>query len=934
MGSSTHPYKGLLDQLAQQAYADGTNAWTSQDHTTYTMTVGQSAALDTLLPMYLDHVFFPLLEEHQFLTEVHGVNGDNVDIGVVFCEMQGMERKLGTMAYHQLMQLVFPGTNGYNSETGGLMKDIMSPQMNMDEIRKYHKAVYRPDNCIVLICGSSLSEERVFHSLSEMDQRLAALVKDTKIERPFSKPLDPLVPQVVHMDFPSDSELFGRVDVGFRLGNIKQFRDFYTSAVVLSDYLSDGIASDLYVALVDLPEPYCRSVSFEFDLFKEVSFSVQLDGVPVAKLEEAAGRVMEVFRDLYKKGTIDVDRMRNVIESSLLEDKSEFESDPAETLQDNVGVCFLYFEPEDLPDIVFGEQRRLQELLSRSSDHAYWMQVLKKMILDVPHITLICRPSTSKQQSFLDEDDKLLADRAAALGEEGLKKAGEEVDKAIELTSRPCPPEVLRQLKKKVFGEVNHDSFHKLATWRCGAPPYEEHRPDWLAAHLHPLEELPFAFFEADHYAKTDFADLDIFMTFDEMTPEDLVFAELFTEVMFAAPLKDIPDHLQVAVLIRKDLLSESCSVGLAGGSSFQAGNFPHTIRLNARAKVENYSKAVHWMRRCVFESVFDSERLLVAYNALVSRLDEYSRSPHKVEGSILYNTIFADESLDVLLSLKNQKKFLKKFGKMLKKRPEKAVKQFNKFLEWFRSPVRTYSVLVHVTADFRRVPNPHSAWCSWPFPEAKTRFPWVLPASANLKRAPFKKRIVEVATLPIDSANACECWIGPSFKDKDDIAPLFCLTELLSAMESTLWVAVRGAGLAYHINLSMEIEKGLVTLDISEAANGADLAEALRVSHEILSKKTKDLIDEEALMTGKAISIGTVLSRMETHQRVSRGRFISVSRGYSSSWLIDQLQKVTTQDLMRVWKKYIRKAMKRSVLIVTLSEAEEQDFREALAEE
>ena len=37
MGSKKYPFKGVLDVIANRCLASGTNAWTDQDHTAYTL---------------------------------------------------------------------------------------------------------------------------------------------------------------------------------------------------------------------------------------------------------------------------------------------------------------------------------------------------------------------------------------------------------------------------------------------------------------------------------------------------------------------------------------------------------------------------------------------------------------------------------------------------------------------------------------------------------------------------------------------------------------------------------------------------------------------------------------------------------------------------------------------------------------------------------
>ena len=65
-GSEDYPYKGLLDQIANRCFAQGTNAWTDIDHTWYllalfceysfTIEVAGIEGFLTILPIYMDVV--------------------------------------------------------------------------------------------------------------------------------------------------------------------------------------------------------------------------------------------------------------------------------------------------------------------------------------------------------------------------------------------------------------------------------------------------------------------------------------------------------------------------------------------------------------------------------------------------------------------------------------------------------------------------------------------------------------------------------------------------------------------------------------------------------------------------------------------------------------------------------------------------------------
>lgn len=91
MGSEQYPYKGVLDNLANRAFAEGTNAWTDTDNTVYTIsTAGQQGFLQ-LLPIYVDHILYPTMHKAGYTTEVHHIDPQGNDSGVVYSEMQGRQ---------------------------------------------------------------------------------------------------------------------------------------------------------------------------------------------------------------------------------------------------------------------------------------------------------------------------------------------------------------------------------------------------------------------------------------------------------------------------------------------------------------------------------------------------------------------------------------------------------------------------------------------------------------------------------------------------------------------------------------------------------------------------------------------------------------------------------------------------------------------------
>jgi Zn-dependent M16 (insulinase) family peptidase len=71
MGSEKYPYKGILDLLANRAFADGTNAWTDTDHTAYTTSTAGGQGFLQLLPIYVDHILYPTIPDAAYAIFIH-----------------------------------------------------------------------------------------------------------------------------------------------------------------------------------------------------------------------------------------------------------------------------------------------------------------------------------------------------------------------------------------------------------------------------------------------------------------------------------------------------------------------------------------------------------------------------------------------------------------------------------------------------------------------------------------------------------------------------------------------------------------------------------------------------------------------------------------------------------------------------------------------
>jgi Zn-dependent M16 (insulinase) family peptidase len=152
MGSKSYRYKGLLDKLASRAYSS-TNAWTAVDHTAYSLETAGWDGFAQILPVYLEHVILPIITDETCITEVHHVDGEGNDAGVVYSEMQALQYTSTELMDLRARRLLYPETVGFRYETGGMMEAlrVLTPQ----RIREFHKAMYRPQNLAVIVIGET-----------------------------------------------------------------------------------------------------------------------------------------------------------------------------------------------------------------------------------------------------------------------------------------------------------------------------------------------------------------------------------------------------------------------------------------------------------------------------------------------------------------------------------------------------------------------------------------------------------------------------------------------------------------------------------------------------------------------------------------------------------------------------------------------------------
>ena len=251
--------------------ASGTNAWTANTHTAYTVTTAGPTGFLNFLPAFIDHLLYATITDEGFTTEVFHVNGKGQDAGVVYSEMQGRENGADDLMELRTQRLLYPKSSGYRSETGGLMDALR--ELSAQQIRDYHGANYVPHNLNIIVTGHvdptkllAKLEDEVEPSIRKHGQAHGPQPPGWK--RPWIETSSSVPPKIAEggvsetVPFPERDESSGQWQ-GTWIG--PPFEDQLTAQAldVLALYLGDSAVSPLYKELIEIEEPVCTGVSID-----------------------------------------------------------------------------------------------------------------------------------------------------------------------------------------------------------------------------------------------------------------------------------------------------------------------------------------------------------------------------------------------------------------------------------------------------------------------------------------------------------------------------------------------------------------------------------------------------------------------------------------------------------------------------------------------
>ncbi|EME29242.1 Uncharacterized protein Gasu2_55250 [Galdieria sulphuraria] len=895
LGSESYPYKGVLDDIANRCLARGTNAWTDVDHTAYTLETAGSEGFISMLPIYLDHILFPLLTNAGFLTEVHHINGEGLDAGVVYSEMQARENAGSSRAHRQLLRCLYgtPEVCGLSAETGGILANIR--ELTNEQVRKYHEQYYRSENLCVIVIGS-VDTELLLSTLQAIENKM--IVKRLErgwqrlpFEKPWKDPIPPMPPlenELLSITFPADDESCGSLYLGWRGPYWNEF-EVIAAIDVLHSYLTAGASSPLHASLVDCEEPFCSGVHYSLLENKATAHIFVAEDASPEHFQDILYRYDQVLNSLCRRGCLDMERLHGLVHRAKVQFLSSLEESP-ESLAFPVIIHFLYHSSEDFLKDSLNVVERLDLLYEKSEE--FWIDVLKRYFVCIRGKTIILEsvPSIAEGDRLREEEEKRIDERRQSLSPNDLEAFGKSLDSANEqnnkgpplelIASIPVPdPEKIRLIPISTYREIPEV---RNASFLETLPENESKcQQVWLSQSK---EENPLPFLLQIDHVHSSFIEIRAVLNTQDLEPYLRPFCVLYIASVLETSLVDsngtVISHQQVVDDLMKESIFAETSIGFGGGHTpYDCGEFPQVLVVELKFESHKYSQAIQWLYKLLFQTVFSADRLKTIASKLSKNISRKRRSGAAVTRCIAscLNFDLKKSNLASSCSL-YQYHFLERVLNRLDATPE----QVENDLEMFRkSIVQPHNLKFHLVADLELVSrnNRHISlreeWHKYFgfLADTATNGTVVIEndskiaftAETRLEQSNDNETVI-VPLQAVESSFMFLTALGPDNFMHEDIPVLMVLFEYLTMLEGPLWKGIRGMGYAYSYGMRCDPEEGLIYFSLHRSSQ-------LCLSYQTAKNIFQDFVENNRSVENhglEAAKAGVIYSIIEKEKTVN----------------------------------------------------------------
>ncbi|GAA6058540.1 hypothetical protein JCM10212_006979 [Sporobolomyces blumeae] len=923
--SEHYPWSNVLDSIANRLLTQGTNAATANDNTTYTVESASEEGMLEILPVYLDHILFPLITPESFVTEIYHVNGKGEEGGTVFSEMQGREGNPDDVMALAQQQSLYNFRNAYRYETGGMLPHLRN--LTLEKIVDYHEKTYVPQNVHVVVLGRSIDPERLLETISRTTERDLAAAGLARGPRPHGW-IRPLVESTTAEYEPvlerDKVEIVKYGDNDTSTGTVTitwigpRCHDFVLSLAleVLGDYLVGSDTSVLRKHFVEVPDPACSDMSFDVAFRNPLILTLSLVSVAQDRLSDLDRWIKTTLKMIcVNRSQFDMDRVKTLLRQRVIMMERMLEQTPSSYASEGILEDILYgTEDGSTLTKTFSDFKLLHKLTKWERDD--WVDLLEDWLVERHSVTLIGTPSPELLKANADADARRLRKTREKYGPVGLASLQKKLEAAEDANHHPPPDSLVRRYAVPdvsradwIEGDVARSNGVGRGRETChGAAQDAVNRDGGV---------LPI-FVQFDDY-ESNFVTVSLFLH-----GPPLPIVALYIDTLFSMPVENADGTVLgwQDVSRKLDALFSSCV----------AESLNEGILASLTALKEDYGQAVSWLARILYDSKFDVDRLKTLVRNKVQTLPALKEDGAGVASAAVSKMCYEKASFRHPVNMLEQIDYFPRVLDRLEKEPKAVVAELEALAASLLDP---RAMRVSVRGSVVDLEGPSSTWLDCfepikPFPISDLGRVW---RPRELLSKIGQKPSGEASVYRID--NSQSTYLEAQSRAPDwthpDFAALEVATSVLSQTNGLLWQVTRTAGLCYGSSVSNLIEAGFVSLSIYRSP---DVIAALAAIRKLITSIVAGAVEVSELDVEAAKSqlLYAQIEDQRTADDAAMASFTNVViLGRPQKWAqryTAEVEHVTVADVVRVVDTWIAPLVdsKRSIIGASASTEKEKD--------
>ncbi|ODT77471.1 MAG: peptidase M16 [Pelagibacterium sp. SCN 64-44] len=451
-GSRKYPVKKPFVELIKGSLNTFLNAMTFPDKTVYPVASQNVQDFYNLVDVYLDAVFFPLIDEDTFRQEgwhyeLAEAGAPLVYKGVVFNEMKGAFSSPDAVLRDVAQRSLYPDTT-YGVNAGGDPKDI--PALSYEQFRAFHRAFYHPSNTRAFFSGDD-----------DADRRLAIL--DAYFSQFEPAPAAGEIPLQPRFNAPRriEAHYAGTIDTDKRRDGMVSVNWMLDEPADRAETLSHSMLSYL---LVGTPAAPLRKALTESGLgegltgsgiglgLRQPMASFGLKGVDPQNADKVEALILSSLGEIAARGFApeQLEAAANMFEFTLRENNTGSVPRGLSWMFNSLGGWLHGHDP--LAPLQF--EAALAALKAQAKEGHFEAEI-RRLLLDNTHRSTVALSADAAQggREAAEEAEKLAQIRAT-LDEKGLADTRAETERLKTLQQTPDAPEALARIPTLTLADL------------------------------------------------------------------------------------------------------------------------------------------------------------------------------------------------------------------------------------------------------------------------------------------------------------------------------------------------------------------------------------------------------------------------------------------------------------------------------------------------